>query len=84
MALTEHAWYQNHTFNFDDVTIFDGSNIYKKEMILEMTHIASNPHTVNRRTDTGHPSFLLIKQKHFTKKPYPPLDSIRSVKHVQK
>ena len=50
-ALTKHAWHHDHTFNFQDVKILDRSNFYKKRMTLEMTHIASNPHAVNQRTD---------------------------------
>ena len=50
-ALTRHAWQQDHTFNFDNVQIVDRSDNYKKRMILEMTHIAINPKTVNQRTD---------------------------------
>ena len=51
-ALTKHAWHQDHTFDFDNVQIVDQSDNYRKRMILEMTHIASNPNTINQRTDT--------------------------------
>ena len=51
-ALNKHAWHQDHKFNFYDVKIIDRSENYKKRMILEMTHIASNPQAVNQRADT--------------------------------
>ena len=65
-ALTKHTWRQDHKFNFDQVKIVDRSNNYKKRMILEMTHIASNAHTVNQRTDTDNLSafyFPLLNKK---------------------
>ena len=40
------------TFSFDNVQIVDKSSNYKKPMILEMTHIASNPNSINQRSDT--------------------------------
>ena len=51
-ALTKHALYQDHMFNFDEVNIIHRSDNYKKRMILEMTHIAGNPHAVNQIADT--------------------------------
>ena len=51
-ALTKHAWHQDQKFNFDEVTIIDRSDNYKKRIILEMTHIANTSHSVNQRTDT--------------------------------
>ena len=51
-ALTKHAWQQDHTFSFDNVQIVDKSVNYKKRMILEITHIASNPNSINQRSDT--------------------------------
>ena len=59
-ALIKHAWHQDDTFNFNYVKIVDRSGHYKKRMILEMTHIYSNPHAVNQRTDTDNlPVFYL-------------------------
>ena len=46
-VLSKHAWYQNHKI-FVKVTIVNRNNIYKKQLILEMTHIASNPHAENQ------------------------------------
>ena len=51
-ALTKHAWEQDHTFNFDHIQIVDRADNYAKRMILEMTHIARNPNSINQRTDT--------------------------------
>ena len=51
-ALTKHAWHQDHTFDFDNVQVIDRSDNYRKRMIVEMTHIANNPNTINQRTDT--------------------------------
>ena len=48
------------------VKIVDRSNNYKKRMILEMTHIASNSHTVNQKTDIDNLSafyFPLLNKK---------------------
>ena len=59
-ALTKHTWPQNHEFNFDRIKIVDTSNNYKKRMILEMTHIASNPHVVNQRMDTENLSVFYL------------------------
>ena len=47
MALTKHAWQQDHTFSFDSIQIVDKSVNYKKLMILEMTHIVRNPNSIN-------------------------------------
>ena len=57
-ALAKHAWHQDHTLDFDNVQIVDRSDNYRKQMILEMTHIASNPNTINQRTDTDNLSVL--------------------------
>ena len=51
--LIKHAWEQDHTFNFENIQIVDRADNYKKQMILEMTHIASNPISINQRTDTN-------------------------------
>ena len=59
-ALTKHAWHQDHKFNFDNVKIIDRSDNYKKRMILEMTHIAGNPHAVNQRADTENLSVFYL------------------------
>ena len=57
-ALTKHAWHQDHTFDFDNVQIVDRSDNYRKQMILEMTHIASNPNVIKERTDTDNSSVV--------------------------
>ena len=59
-ALTRHAWHQHHTFNFNNIKIVHRSDHYKKRMILELTHIASNPHGVNQRTDTDNLSVFYL------------------------
>ena len=58
--LTQHAWEQDHTFNFDNIQIVDRADNYKKRMILEMTCIASNPNSINQRTDTDTLSVFYI------------------------
>ena len=65
-VLTKHTWQQDHTFSFDNVQIVDKSVNYKKRMILEMNHIASNPNLINQRSDTENLSVLyhpLLKSK---------------------
>ena len=57
-ALTKHAWHQDHTFDFDNVQIVDRSDNYRKRIILEMSYIASNPNTMNQRTDTDNLSIF--------------------------
>ena len=59
-ALKKHAWHQNHKFNFDEVTMIDRSDNYKKRMILDVTHIASTSHSVNQRTDTENSSVFYL------------------------
>ena len=59
-ALTKHAWHQDHKFNFDEVTIIDRSDNYRKRMVLEMTHIASTSHSVNQWTDTENLSVFYL------------------------
>ena len=58
--LTKHAWEQDHTFNFDNIQIVDRADNYKKRMILEMTHIASNPNSIKQRTDTDNLSIFYM------------------------
>ena len=57
IALTKHAWEQDRTFNFDNINIVDRTDNYKKWMVLEMTHIASNPNSIKQRTDTDNYPF---------------------------
>ena len=59
-AVTKNAWHQDHKFNFDEVKIIDRSDNYKKRMILEMTHIAGNPHAVNQWADIENLSVFYI------------------------
>ena len=50
----------NHTFNFNNVKIVYRSDHYKKRMILEMIHIASNPLAANQRTETDNLFFISL------------------------
>ena len=59
-ALTKHAWEQDHTFNFGNIQIVDRADKHKKRIILEMTHIASNPNSINQRTDTDNLSVFYM------------------------
>ena len=59
-ALTKHTWCQDHKFNSDEVKIVDRAKNYKKRMILEMTHIVSNPLAVNQKTDTDNLSAFFL------------------------
>ena len=54
------AWEQDHTFNFDNIKIVDRADNYKTWMILEMKHIASNPNSINQRTDTDNLSVFYM------------------------
>ena len=56
----KHAWHQDHKFNFDEVTIIDRSDNYRKRMILTMTHKATTAHSVNQRTDTQNLSVFYL------------------------
>ena len=49
-----------HIFNFDNIQIIDRADNYKKRMILEMTHIASNTNSINQRTDTDNLSVFYM------------------------
>ena len=51
---------QDHKFGFNNVNIVDRSSNYKKRMLLEMTHIVSNPHAMNQRTDTDNLSVFYL------------------------
>ena len=57
--MTKHAWEQYHTFSFDNVQIVDKSVNYKKRMILKKTHIASNPNSINIRSETKNVSVFI-------------------------
>ena len=59
-ALTKHAREKDHTFNFDNIQIVDRAENKKKRMILARTHIASNPNSINQRTDTDNLSVFYM------------------------
>ncbi|XP_062713904.1 uncharacterized protein LOC134290731 [Aedes albopictus] len=51
-ALVEHCIDHQHRFDLTNTRIVDHTFKRSTLPILEMCHIATNPHTINRRTDT--------------------------------
>lgn len=51
-ALATHHFDLNHEFNFDNVSILDNEQNYKKRLISEMILINKHNNTVNKKTDT--------------------------------
>ncbi|XP_062707802.1 uncharacterized protein LOC134288095 [Aedes albopictus] len=51
-ALMEHSISEEHWFDVNNPKIIDNSHKPQSLPTLEMCHIRSTPHTVNRRTDT--------------------------------
>lgn len=50
-ALTRHRIEQDHQFNYAETTILDIEQNLQKRLILEMIHIAKDPHSINFRSD---------------------------------
>ena len=74
-AMAEHSITTNHLPNYDDVSILDHSNSYKKRTFMEMARISQNPNAMNKRSDIANLSNIYSYLLHLDNNKNPPNNS---------